>query len=75
MASRAVKVDPGTNQKARSSSARKNKKLSTGEAAGKILGIIERDMESKRLTEDEKNARAGRFAAFVDNLTAGRRKS
>jgi hypothetical protein len=76
LASRAVNSDSSVNQKAPSSSRKKeHKKLSTAEAAEKILGIIECDMEHKKLSEEEKNTRAGRFASFVDRLTANRRKS
>jgi hypothetical protein len=76
LASRVVNPDSSANQKAPSpSSKREHKKLSTGEAAKKILGIIECDMEHKKLSEEEKNTRAGKFASFVDSLTSNRRKS
>jgi hypothetical protein len=76
LASRAFHNDPGPHQK--DSSAKRKKirgKLSTTMAAKKILNLIERDMQDKGLSEEEKNSRAGKFAAFVDNLTVARRKS
>jgi hypothetical protein len=76
LASRAFHNDLGSHQKAASAKRKKSGgKLSTSEAAKKILNLIERDMQDKGLSEQEKNSRAGKFAAFVDNLTAGRRKS
>jgi hypothetical protein len=50
-------------------------KLSTSEAAKKILDLIERDMHEKNLSEEEKNLRARRFAAFVDRSCDGRNTS
>jgi hypothetical protein len=41
---------------------------SVSKAVKEILAIIERDMEDKNLSEEEKNLRAGRFAALVDGL-------
>lgn len=77
MASRAFNNDVGAREKAIAGGKKKRgtEKLSTSEAAKKILGIIENDMQNKNLSEKEKNLRAGKFAAFVDNLTEGRRKS
>jgi 23S rRNA pseudoU1915 N3-methylase RlmH len=77
LASRAFNNDVGAREKAIAGGKKKRsaEKLSTSEAAKKILGIIESDMQDKNLSEKEKNLRAGKFAAFVDNLTEGRRKS
>jgi hypothetical protein len=43
-------------------------KLSTSEAAKKILNLIERDMQDRGLSEEEKDFCAGKFTAFVDNM-------
>jgi hypothetical protein len=77
LASRAFNNNLHAHQKGVSANKGKKsgKQPSTSEAARKILNLIERDMQDKGLSEEEKNLRAGKFAAFVDNLTATRRKS
>ncbi len=77
MASRAFNNNLGARQKAAPANKKRKggEKLSTSEAAKKVLDLIERDMQEKNLPENEKNLRAGKFAAFVDTLTEGRRKS
>jgi sulfur transfer complex TusBCD TusB component (DsrH family) len=43
-------------------------KLSTSEAAKKVLNLIESDMQARGLSEEEKDFCAGKFTAFVDNM-------
>jgi hypothetical protein len=75
VASRAFNNEPESDRKSASGKKKSGSKLSTSEAAKKILGLIEEDMQEKNLSDDEKNLRAGKFAAFVDSLTPSRRKS
>jgi hypothetical protein len=75
VASRAFNNELGSNRKSASGKKKSGGKLSTSGAAKKILGLIEEDMQEKNLSEEEKNLRAGKFAAFVDNLTLSRRKT
>jgi hypothetical protein len=74
VASRAFNNELESNRKSASGKKKAGGKRSTTEAAKKILGLIEEDMQKKGLSEEEKNLRAGKFAAFVDNLTPSRRK-
>jgi hypothetical protein len=53
---------------------REKDKLSRKEAARKLTSLAERNMERKGLSEEEKNRKVGRFAAFVDGLKKSRRK-
>lgn len=51
------------------------KKLSPKEAAQQLAKLVEQNMVRKGLSEQEKNFRVGRFAAFVDSIKRSRRKS
>jgi hypothetical protein len=50
------------------------KKLSRKEAAKRLVSLAEENMKRKGLSEEEKNFRVGRFAAFVDNLKKSLRR-
>lgn len=66
-------VSPTTHQSPASD--RRETKLSRADAAKQLAGLVERDMERQRLSEEEKNGRVNRFVAFVKSLKKHSRKS
>lgn len=45
-----------------------NEKMSRKEAAKELASLVEKNMEKKGLSQEERTRRVGRFAAFVDSL-------
>lgn len=50
-------------------------RVSPDDAAKELACLVERNMTRKGLSEEEKNQKVGRLAAFLNNLKKSRRKS